>query len=245
MKYLIKFFVITTLITFTLSAQAQVKFGIKAGVNLANISQNYEDSDDEINTKSRLALNLGVTVDYAISEKVSFQSGLSFSGKGFALNLKEPYDGYETEGVKGYSRLALNYLEIPVNVAYKIKDFQIYAGPYLAVGISGKSKYDYSITYDYGSESYTFEDEGSYDYKPVFGEVSAADFSDDSEPFRALDYGLNLGVGYDVGPVVLSLGYSLGLGNITPKYEGSTADPSDFKFSNRVLNVSVTYFLGE
>lgn len=235
-----------TLITFTLSAQAQVKFGIKGGVNLANVSQNYEDSDDEINTKSRLALNLGVTVDYAISEEVSLQSGLLFSGKGFALNLKEPYDGYEVEGIiKGYNRLALNYIEIPVNVAYKIKDFQIYAGPYLAVGISGENKYDYSLTNTDGVNTYTFSDRGDYTYKPIFGEANAADFSDDSEPFRALDYGLNLGVGYDVGPVVVSLGYSLGLGNITPKYEGSTADPSDSKLSNRVLNVSVTYFLGE
>jgi len=247
MKYLIKTLVIIGLITFTLSAQAQVKYGIKAGVNFANVAQNFEDSDFESDTKARVAYHFGLTLDYAISEEVSLQSGLLYTGKGFALDLESELREYYGDGasIDGYDRAALNYLEIPINVAYKVKGFQIYAGPYLAAGISGKNKYDYTLTYSYFGSEYSGSEKGDFRYKPVFGEVSSGDLDDEEGAFQGLDYGLNIGVGYNVGPVVVSAGYSLGLGNITPKYEGSSVDIGDFKASNRVLNVSVAYMFGE
>ena len=239
MKYLLKTFVISTLIALSVQTQAQVKFGVKAGLNLNNISQNFKESDWEFDTKMRLAYNIGATVDFSLTDAMSLQSGLSLTSKGFNIDLNE--DSGEGESIEGYYNYILNYLEIPIHIAYKINDFQICVGPYLAFGIGGKNKWDYTFTYDGGSVS----DKGEYKLKPIFGEVKEGDLGDDEYAYTAFDYGLGFGVGYQAGPVLVNTGYSLGLGNITPSYEGSDFDPKDFKMSNRVITLSVSYFFGE
>jgi len=50
---------------------------------------------------------------------------------------------------------------------------------------------------------------------------------------------LNLSIGYDVGPVMLSLGYSLNLKDIEPNIEGREKDEDSIK--NRVFSLSATY----
>jgi|TARA_B110000259_G_C13802917_1_gene317463 hypothetical protein len=54
-------------------------------------------------------------------------------------------------------------LEIPINAAYKINDFQIFAGPYIAFGLGGKNKEE--IKYDGESEEYKTK------FKPKFGKA--------------------------------------------------------------------------
>jgi hypothetical protein len=76
MKYLLQAFTISALIalmTLSVQTQTQVKFGVKAGLNANNISQNFKDSDDEADTKMRLVYNIGGTVDYSFSDAFSFQ----------------------------------------------------------------------------------------------------------------------------------------------------------------------------
>jgi len=239
MKYLLRTLVIITLITSSVQTQAQVKFGVKAGLNVNNISQNFKESDWELDTKMRIGYHIGATVNYGLSDAISLQSGLLLSSKGFSFDLEEGLDDDET--IEGYVRAIFNYLEIPINFAYKINDFQVYAGPYLAIGIGGKNKWDYTYKYD-GDE---YKDADEIKLKPVFGEVGEGDLGEDEDAYSALDFGLNLGVGYQAGPVLISAGYSLGLGNLTPAYEGDDDDPKDYKFSNRVITLSVSYFFGE
>jgi hypothetical protein len=234
MKYLLRAFVLCALIVFSMQTQAQVKFGVKAGMNFDNISQNFAESDWEIPTKMRLAYNVGVTADFGLSDVLSLQSGLVLTSKGFSYDLDDEEFG---EGIDGYYRWSANYLEVPVNFAYKISDFQVYAGPYVAIGIGGKWKYD--VTFDGESDS----DEGKL--KPAFGEVSDGDLAEDEEAYSALDYGLNFGIGYQVGPILINAGYSLGLGNATPAYEGDEdGERDDYKMSNRVISLSFSYFFG-
>lgn len=228
MKYFVRTFLICALVVFSLQTQAQVKFGLKAGLNVNNVSQNFAESDWEFETKMRLAYNIGAIVDFGLSDALSLQSGLMFTSKGFSFDLEEEWG----EGTEGYDRIIFNYLEVPVNFAYKINGFQIYAGPYAAIGIGGKNKWD--VTYDGDSDA------DEYKFKPVFGEVGEGDLGDDEDAYSAFDYGLNFGVGYQVGSVLINAGYSLGLGNITPAYEGDNDDRSDYKISNRVISLSVT-----
>ncbi len=240
MKKIIRTFVIIGLITFSLQSQAQVKFGVKAGLNVNSTSQNFKDSDWEFDTKMRLAYHIGATVDYGLTDILSVQTGLLLSSKGYSYDLEQDLDADET--IEGYDRYIFNYLEIPISVAYKINDnFQVFAGPYLAVGISGKNKWDATYTWD-GEEN---SDNGDSKLKPIFGEVGEGDLGDDEDAYSALDYGFNLGVGYQTGPILINLGYSLGLGNLTPGYEGSDGDPKDYKMSNNVISLSVSYFFGE
>lgn len=233
MKYLLRTLVISALIAVSMQTEAQVKFGVKAGLNINNISQNYKDSDLEFDTKMLLAYNIGATVDFGLSDAFSLQTGLMLTSKGFSYDMEE----MSGEEIEGYSRFILNYIEVPINAAYKFNGFQIYAGPYVAIGIGGKNKWDYT----YAGE--TNADESKL--KPVFGEVGEGDLGEDEGAFNALDYGLNFGVGYQVGPILINAGYSLGLGNINPGFEGDDGDIKDYKMSNRVINLSVSYFFGE
>jgi hypothetical protein len=228
------------LITMTsILVHAQLQFGPKLGLNLANCAFNFKESDWEPETKMRLAFAIGGVIDYGFSDAFSLQSGLMFSSKGFSYDLDEM--GYETITYDGYYRAILNYLELPITVAYKIKGFQIYAGPYVAFGIGGKDKWDYTYTIN-GAEETNKDD---MKLKPKMGEVKDGDLADDEGAYSGLDYGLNFGLGYQIKSILINAGYSLGLGNINPGYEGSENDRSDSKYSNRVISISVSYLFGK
>ncbi|MCT4601496.1 MAG: PorT family protein [Marinifilum sp.] len=228
MKKLFTLLLSCFLVTVFYCANAQVKFGIKTGLNLADIAQDFKDSDDEDDTKINLGLSLGVIAEYEFNEKLALQSGLLFTQKGFKEEYKE-------ENYEGEDKWKVNYLEVPMNFAYKMNKFQLYAGPYVAFGISGK--YEWEETYNGETES------GDYDI--VFGNDSSKE-KEDEIMLRGFDYGLNFGVGYQAGSFLFNAGYSFGLANLKPddKSEDSDFDPKDYKISNRVLSFSVAYFFG-
>lgn len=235
------------LVGIAFSAKAQVEFGIKAGANFSNISQDFKDSDFEMTTKIKPGFHLGVIADVPFSDNFSFQPGLLYSSKGYNLDIEKSMENILGEplpdgaSIDGYFRGTFNYIEVPLNFAFKANDFQIFAGPYVALGLSGKQKYDFTIKY----MGFSSSDDDEMKLKPVFGEVKAEDLDDDEDAFTALDYGINAGVGYKVGPVLIQAGYSLGLGNMTPLYEGdSDSDRADYKISNRVITLSASFFFG-
>ncbi|MEN8120968.1 MAG: porin family protein [Bacteroidota bacterium] len=240
----LKFLLVVAFAFFSLQTQAQVKFGVKAGLNMNNIAQSFKESSWESAAKMNLGFNFGLTADYELSEAMSIQTGLVYTSKGFKYDLEEEYDIQAGESIDGYDKVSFNYLEIPIHFAYKMDAFQIYAGPYVAFGIGGKNKWDF--TYSDGTGEYKDADE--FLFKPAFGDLSQEDIDSDDDFYSALDYGLNFGVGYTVGPILINAGYSLGLGNLTPGISADgygDYDPKDFKLSNRVISVSVSYFFGE
>jgi hypothetical protein len=246
MKKLNLLFSLLILVAFTFSAKAQVEFGIKAGANFSNISMDFKDSDWEMATKIKPAFHFGVTADVPFSDNFSFQPGLLYSSKGFSYDMEEFIETFfgdlpEEASIDGYARATYNYLEVPLNFAFKTNGLQIFAGPYVAMGLSGKQKYDLTVSYMGVSDSDTDE----MKLKPVFGEVKEGDLGEDEDAFSALDYGINAGVGYRVGPVLIQAGYSLGLGNMNPAYEGgSDSDRDDYKITNRVITLSASYYFG-
>ncbi len=229
MKYFIKAFVIIGLITFSLQSQAQVKFGVKAGINLCDIAVKYADRDREPDTKLKFGFHVGGTVDIGLMDMLSLQTGLLFSVKGTKTDLDNNLQ--PNTSVTGFDRYTYYYLQIPIHAALKIKNFQIYAGPYIAMGIGGKNKYDFTITY----QGYEDINEGTTKYRAKLGKVDPDDIAGDEGAFKATDLGLDLGIGYQFGPILINTGFSFGLGNITPKWRGSTIDPKDWKQSNRVF----------
>ncbi len=238
MKNSNRFLLLIVLAALCFPVRAQVNFGIKAGANLSNIHQVYKYRSDEFGTKMKVGFHIGLISDMPINEMLSFQPGILFTSKGWNFDMNEFNDLFE---VDGYSRVSLSYLEIPLNLAYKSNALQIYAGPYLAIGIGGKNKMDYSINFPV--KPINFKDE--WKLKPKFGEVKEADLEKGGAWFTGLDYGFNFGLGYNFGPILIQGGYSLGLGNMRPKYEDDSAtDRSDNKDSNRVITLSVSYFFG-
>jgi hypothetical protein len=128
-------------ITFTLiilsaflvtKVNAQMQFGVKAGLNLATMSiKAAGEKVDDI--KMNVGFHVGGIVDIPFMETMSFQPGLLFSVKGYKID----NDAMKSTGTP-------LFIEIPLNVVYKIpfgeNKILINAGPYLGYGIAGKSK---------------------------------------------------------------------------------------------------------
>jgi hypothetical protein len=113
------------------SAQAQFKFGARAGFNMTNFSIS---SNDEVKPKFKPGFQVGVVGDYSVSEAFAIQPGLVFATQGTA---------YKGEGWK--ETITLNYLQLPINAQYKVDlgapKLFLQAGPYLGYAMSGKRKW--------------------------------------------------------------------------------------------------------
>lgn len=224
------------LLIFNLRGVSQLTYGVKGGFNFNNINQNFKDASNEMDTKVLFSYHLGVIADYGIGEELSFQPGLFFIRKGYKLDMEEILQNEES--FDGYNRVSLNYLEVPVNIAYKIRNFQVYGGPYLSANIGGKSKWDYS----YEMNGFKVEDSDEMKVRPFLKEVESGDLDGDEQAVYALDYGLNIGVGFMRGPISVNTTYSNGFSNTTPRYKGSNIR-KDFKQFNNGFHLSLTYFL--
>ena len=200
------------LLIVTTQTFAQVKFGVKAGLNLSNMTQKDDTHTYSNNYKMKTGFHFGVTAEFPISESFSFEPGMLYSSKGYT---EKETDYKVTAGV--------NYLEIPMNAIYKINlggtMMLISAGPYLGFALSGKYK---------GTER-------GHD----FDESINIGNNEDTDDIKALDYGLNIGVGAEIKQITIGLQYGLGLANISSYTgEGSRA-------SNKVIGISVGYKFGK
>ena len=196
-----KLFYVVGLILITQMATAQ-RFGLKGGVNFANMTISAMGMG--VSPKSLTGFHAGFVGDFQIKESFFFNSGILYSLKGFKI---------DSDGETGSENI--NYLVVPLNMAYKfpIKDnskFLIQAGPYLGYALNGKSKS--------GGESSDIE----------FG----------SGGMNRLDYGVGFGAGIEFGSVTATLNYELGLANLVD-------DPSsETKLKNKVIQISLSYMFG-
>jgi len=216
MKKGISLFTLMLLLFVTTQSFAQLKFGVKAGLNLANMVNKDKDETYSKDYKSKIGFHLGATAEISISEKFAIEPGLLFSTKGFKI---------EESGVK--MTFNLNYLEIPINAVYKIDlgsaKILINAGPYLGYAISGKAKADKAVLGDNG------------DSKEQKIEIGNDKEKSDIKP---LDFGLNIGAGVEIKGITIGLQYGLGLANLSPYTD------NDAKMNNKVIGISVGYKFG-
>lgn len=199
MKSKLVFLLLLGLLVQNVNAQ---KFGIKGGLNLASMSFS-EDMGTSV--KSMLGFHIGPVAEIEIQESLFFNTGVLYSMKGAKMD-------YGSEDAS----TILNYLEIPLNVAYKFSvgdksDLFVQAGPYVGYALSGKSKF--------GDES------------------SSIDFKEDG--IKRIDFGLGVGLGIALGPIVPSISYQLGLSNLNDDSE------DNMTVKNKVLQISVAYMFGK
>ena len=107
------------------NSHAQLKFGIKAGLNLANI--NY-DGEDEVDTKILPSFQVGPVIEFGITDNLGIGSGVLVSGKGFKI---------EEDGFKAKSNPI--YLQVPVMLNYTNSGFFAAVGPYVGFGLFGNT----------------------------------------------------------------------------------------------------------
>lgn len=214
---------------FTFASMAQVapssnKGGLilKGGVNLANIT--ISDNGSVNDAKQLTSFHLGALVDLPLSDGLSLQPGLFYTGKG-----SKTQRGQTT--TNNYFRATTNprYVELPVNIVGKIPltqtlNFFVGAGPYAAMGVGGKNKVEKIGVQTEKDIVFSNDD-------PTTSQEENAGFG----KMKRFDYGFNVLTGVDFGKFSLGANYGYGLAKLT---SGTTNNAND-KNKNRVLSFSL------
>lgn len=217
-------------ILFSVSANAQTA-RIQGGINLANISVTDKGRVDD--SKMLSSFTIGIVGDIPLAPFVSLQPGVLFTGKGSKVQ-----NG--TEGTNGYYKQTFNprYIEIPANIVFKTPGvsgtrFFAGAGPYLAIGIGGKTKTEgQNLLGSYNVErDITF----SNDDPTTLNEEEGTGFN----VVKRFDYGLNGTAGIETKSFVLSANYGLGLA----KLQSGSNSSADNNNKHRVLSFTLGFKL--
>jgi hypothetical protein len=218
MKNLMKLLIVVIL--FTLASESYSQIGVKAGLNLSNmlIKDDYGTYSDE--SKMNPGFHVGATAEFPITEMISIETGLFLSTKGVKMSEKDIDYEYN-------SKANLFYIDVPLTVkAYiNVGGSRIYGaiGPYIGMGISGKTTYEYKET-----------------GVPTETDTETISWGSDAEndDLKRLDYGLTAGAGVEINSIQIGVSYGFGLANIS-SYTGD----GDI-VNNRVLGISLGYKFG-
>jgi outer membrane protein OmpA-like peptidoglycan-associated protein len=197
-----------------LMTHAQVKLGGFIGVHSANVIENNNLSDWQTNVKpylsSRTGIQLGVIGDIPLGQKgFYFQPGIYYSAKGRQYNrnydtsnMVVPDSSYN---VYQKSSLNLGYIEIPLNIAYKIfltsshkSNFFVSVGPYFAFMYSSKMP----------NQSLQVKSDTNFTYT---NETDDLPIGNGVNKYKTFDFGINGRAGFEFGNVILSAYGSRGL----------------------------------
>lgn len=182
MKYTRKIFIVLVTLLFSTSAFSQFsEFGVKAGLNMSNMT--VEGNND--NTL-KFGLNAGVFNKIYVTDMFALQPELLYSSKGFQNVFNNEI---VTDGEINYN---LNYIDLPVKlVFYLADDFNFQLGPYIGYLVNANVEVDNAELLD-------------------FMQVDTQDDLD-RDNFNALDFGLTGGLGFEFDPLVVGFNYNLGL----------------------------------
>ncbi|WP_428740401.1 porin family protein [Tenacibaculum sp.] len=155
---------------FTANAQ-EIHFGVKAGVNFANLYGNDLDND------TRTSFHVGGVLEIELSDKFSLQPELIYSAQGAKRTMRFfglPNIDYTTK---------VDYLNIPIMAKYYIiEGLSLEAGPQIGINILSEEKGESN-----GMSETSDLDVKSFDFGLNFG----AGYK--------LENGLNFGVRYNLG----------------------------------------------
>ena len=203
------------------SANAQISYGVQAGVNIANwqgdalnsLNKVVDLTNGFISTKSRTGFNIGGYASIPLSEKISFEPGVMYSQKGYAMQGDLKIDALKFLGVNASAKVESHYIDVPLVLKAEVaKGLSIYAGPQISYLAKTNLHINTSVL---GISLYN----------------KKLDLTDN---FNRVDLGLAGGVGYAFGNGLnIKAGYDYGL---------SKLDKNDnFKAYNRVVKVSLGY----
>jgi hypothetical protein len=195
------------------SAKSQ-RIYVQGGVNLANISTSTSGSTQKNNMLT--TFNAGIMFRSNKAEQVALETGLLLDGRGSKS---------ESGSGANYYKATFNplYLELPVNVVLRLplsnatSNIFINAGPYIAMGIAGKSK----VLGQLGGVSINSS-------KNI--QFTSTDPTADDQAYSKLkrfDYGANIGAGIDLGKILIKANYGLGLAKINSTQTNNSVNDKD------------------
>ena len=215
-------------------SNAQLRLAILGGPQKAIVEETNSLPGWETTIKpgfaSRNGFHLGVLVDVPLSSNGQWflQPGIMYSTKGREYFNKNTDDiASVTDTVSVTARFHTNYIDIPVNFAYKLHlggktNVILSAGPYMAFFYNGKRSSDIRLM---SSDKLSSQEE-NLEVGNSAGKVST------------LDLGLNARAGLEIGSILLTGFYSKGLKDFyQAEYDGS--------FRHQVIGASLGFWLNK
>ena len=194
---------------FTISAQEKKTWSVKAGLGMSSWM-----GKDKSNTQVLFSQKYGVNIDIPLNWLVSFQTGIFWEEKGTKVDASYEIGDIKTSDVYFHQ----HYFQMPILAAFHLgtgKDFDVVltAGPYLAMGVKGKTEVDVD---DFTISKETFED---------------AKIDDHIEKgLHKFDAGLQLGAALDFGKWVAGIDGEFGFLKL-----------NDYKIRNMAFFVTAAY----
>lgn len=205
----------------TSDIHAQYRFGIKAGLQLANM--HYQGTDNpyvytvlqQTESDPHLSFAVGAILLYDLKKSLTLSAEIQLGGRGYRLEAQDSMQDFQSFDAR------LWYLQVPLACNFRWRGFTIGAGPYAAVGLGGKVNTEYPNLQDY-RENVRFS-------------------NDESGHYRRMDAGLYSQVGYSFRNFRLMFSYQLGLTNAIPAFY---SDSDGVSAKQRIMNLSAAYFFG-
>jgi hypothetical protein len=221
----------TVLLVMIMAIGAKAQVYVQGGLNIANITNT--NSGQTQKNKQLATFNVGIMSRFGISKTFDLESGVLFTGKG---SKAETY----FNGGNDYVKTKFNplYLEVPLNAVVKIpldtrakSNVFFNAGPYIAVGIAGKSTAEASILGVNASSSNNIKFAND---NPFTSRQEDASYN----KLKRFDYGINVGGGIDFGKLLFKLNYGYGLSKINSTQNDNTGNDKN-KFRTWSLSVGI------
>lgn len=208
--------IIVLMLVFSVATRAQIY--VQGGVNFANITttENGETQDSH----TLVTFNAGAFSRFNISKVFDLESGLAVEGRGAK---SETY--FTSSRDDNYVKARFNpiYLKLPVHAVIKIplagkdENIFVYAGPYGAMGIGGKSKLNIKL---FGMESSSSSIIKFNSDDPSTSGQEGARY----DRLKRFDFGMDAGAGIDFGKLMLKLNYGIGFSKINSTERNSDGD---------------------
>ncbi|WP_319480350.1 porin family protein [uncultured Draconibacterium sp.] len=200
MKTSTRLLVLAVFIVFSCSLFAQT-IGVKAGYTLSDLFLEEDGESASEDFSMRSGFHLGPVFEWDINEGAGIETALLLTTKGIKMDESESYEGI-TYNAK--ANVNLWYLDIPVygKLYADVGQTRIYgmAGPYIGIGLSGKTKME--------------ESGGSENFSEEWG-IEWGDSEEDD--LKRLELGLAVGGGIEVNSFFFEFTSHFGLNNISPQ----------------------------
>lgn len=221
--------------------QAQVTIGPKLGLNVNYESFQFSGDYAGTNVHSRTAkvgYQAGVAINLKTSDYFSIRPEVLFNVMGGNTSFGD--NNKNTSTINN----TYNYLSVPLNFVGTFDagpgKINIFVAPQFSIGLSGK--------YSFKADSSGFFVATQYSKSGTLqtGDVPSNN-NNDTRYFNQINWGINYGIGYQVGGLLFTGQYHMGISNTQPHYSNSDQEShrGDIVSKNYGFTVGLTYFFGD
>jgi hypothetical protein len=221
-----KLLAITALLFIGVKLNAQLVY-VQGGLNLANITKTNDGQTEKNNMLA--SFNAGIIGRFDLGKIIDLETGVLFTGRGAKA---ETYFNSGNDYVK--STFNPLYIEVPLNLVVtapisKNNGVFFNAGPYIAIGVGGKSKTNSKLGLITSSSTSSIKFSND---DPFTSQQDDAAYN----KLKRFDYGINVGAGIKLEHLILKVNYGIGLAKINSTESNNSAND---KNKYRTLSLSV------